>query len=100
MKVIKKESNNDSSKVSRAVRKLKYAQNEISEAIRYLESDAKCKDAICNMAAELYRANDIATALADDAAKSSLIDKTLSADDSESGYDFYDREGNFVKTNR
>ena len=38
--------------------------------------------------------------LADDAAKSSLIDKTLSAEDSESGYDFYDREGNFVKNYR
>ena len=79
---------------------LKYIQNEISEAIRYLESDAKYKDAICNMAAALYHTNDIATALADDAAKSSLIDKTLSAENSESGYDFYAREGNFVKTYR
>lgn len=100
MNIIKLESSNDTPKVARAIRRLKYIQNEISEAIRYLESDARCKDAICNTAAELYRANDIATALADDADKSSLIDKTPSAEDSESGYDFYDREGNFVKTYR
>ncbi len=67
MKIIKKESNKDSSKASRAIRKLKYIQNEISEAIKYLESDKDCIDATCDAANELYRADELANALAKDA---------------------------------
>lgn len=98
MKIIKRESSNDTTKVSRAIRRLEYVQGEIAEAIQYLKSDADCKNDTCEMAMTLYRANDLATALADDATKSSSIGKTLSSGDSESGYDLYDREGNFVKT--
>ena len=81
MKIIKRESSNDTTNVERAIRKLKYIQKEISEAIKYLESDAECKDAICAMSAELYRANDIATALAADAQRSHSDVKTESLED-------------------
>lgn len=69
MRIIKKESQLNSN-VARAIRRLEYIQNEISEAIEWLKSDADCKDATCEMASVLYKANDLATALADDAMKS------------------------------
>lgn len=81
MRIIKCESSSYTTNVERALRKLKYIQKEISEAIKYLESDAECKDAICAMAAELYRANDIATALAADAQSGHSDVKTESLED-------------------
>lgn len=82
LRIIKKESQLNSN-VDRAIRRLEYIQNEILEAIEWLKSDADCKDATCDMAWVLYKANDLATALADDAMKSSSID---------------DRDGNFGET--
>jgi len=81
LKIIKNESNNDSSKVSRAIRKLKYVQNEISEAIKYLESDKACKDATCDAADELYTVNELADALAEDAQMSASDVKVESTED-------------------
>lgn len=98
MKIIKRESSNDTTNVAKAIRRLEYIQNNVSKAIEWLKSDADCKDATCEAAATLYQVNDLMGALADDATKSSSIDKALSAEDSESGYDLYDRDGNFVKT--
>lgn len=70
MKIIKRESSNDTTNVAKAIRRLEYIQNNVSKAIEWLKSDADCKDATCEAAAALYQVNDLVGAMADDAIKS------------------------------
>lgn len=79
MRILKKESIDDT-EILRAIRRLEYIQDEIAEAINYLESDAKFKDATCKMALELYRANDLKAALFADSQNRCIGVKTESAD--------------------
>lgn len=64
---------NDSTKVQRAIRRLQSVKEDIEEAISYLQSEHSHKDATCAMAADLYKSNDLPTALADDALASSKL---------------------------
>lgn len=73
---------NMSKYVERAIRKLKSIQSDVDNAIKYLEQEHLHKGATCEIASELYKANDLATALAKDAHNSSKL--TESEDDSES----------------
>lgn len=75
----------------RASKQLDYIKDAVLDAEKLINSDAKCTVDLLKAIDALYKQTD------------TLIDASQQcekANRDESGYDFYDREGNFVKTYR
>lgn len=75
----------------RVSKQLDYIKDAVIDAEKLINSDAKCTVALSEVIDVLY--NQIDTLI-------DALQQCEEANKDESGYDFYDREGNFVKTYR